>query len=106
MSQNYAKHTASQCRLNAEAWLRMAEFVQDRCETFECLCCHSGSEIHVYDQEEARRLFGSLGWAWLHCAGYSTCNEDVFGKKVDGIMVSYWQRQAPQHAFPPSLPPL
>lgn len=67
---------------------KMAQFVEQRCQSFELVCCHEHAfdggfpQVHVYDLEAAKREFGFTGWT-LRGDG-----SDVQIKIVDGVAVS------------------
>jgi tRNA isopentenyl-2-thiomethyl-A-37 hydroxylase MiaE len=79
--------------------LRLADFIEARCERFGCLCAHDDASLHVYDESEAKAEFGPLGWRhmWTTESG-----ADYYGKTVEEISVTYQSRHA--QVFTPSLP--
>lgn len=76
------------CRHHARQMEKMAQFVEQRCQSLELVCCHEHlldyglPQVHVYDLEAAKREFGFTGWT------LRGGNSDVQIKIVDGVAVS------------------
>lgn len=76
------------CRHHARQMEKMAQLVEQRCQSFELVCCHEHlfdgglPQVHVYDLEAAKREFGFTGWT-LRGDG-----SDTLIKIIDGVAVS------------------
>lgn len=95
--------TIQLCRRRAEAQLALADFIDSRCEPFECVCAHESDgkgapSLHVYELDKAVELFGPDGW---EPCDYNPSN--AVQKLVDGIMVSA-ERTHSSYVVPPTVP--
>jgi len=90
---------ASECLRRAEVMTRLAEFIDARCQRFDCLCPHDDGSLHVYDEADAKAEFGALGWQHLYM---TSSGLDYYGKTIGQTQITYQSRTPQVHT--PSLP--
>lgn len=66
--------------------MNLEDFIAARCRNISLVCPHInmgyGSALHLYNEHEAKAVFGPEGWVVEHSGRYAE-------KAVDGIKLTY-----------------